>query len=153
MKQVQLRVVFAVLFLALAMGWIATGTAAQGVTPVWGCGGNFTLPFEAHWGTVTLAAGNYTFIIDRPGGNGRLFLRQGVNNVGIVLAQQFSGTGATKIDHAALVYVQRSGSFDIRALRLPNVGTFYYSVPASSSKQSAENPEINREIAVIASGR
>jgi hypothetical protein len=153
MKQAHLKVIFAVLLLGLAMGWIAIGAAAQGLTPVWGCSGNFTLPFEAYWGAVSLPAGNYTFVIDHPGGNGRLFLRQGVNNVGIVLAQQFSSAGVTKIDHAALVYVQRSGRCDIRALKLPNVGTFYYSVPASSSTHTAENPEINREIAVIASGK
>ena len=55
---------------ALALGALATGGNAQDSFR-----GKFTLPFEAHWGSATLPAGDYTFTLSSDRAPYRLYIR------------------------------------------------------------------------------
>ncbi len=55
---------------ALALGALATSGNAQNVSQ-----GKFTLPFETYWGSATLPAGDYTFVMSSASSDYRLYIR------------------------------------------------------------------------------
>src|ERR1700676_5649062 len=60
---------------ALALGALATSGNAQNVYQ-----GKFTLPFETHWGSATLPAGDYTFVMSSASSDYRLYIQGGQVN-------------------------------------------------------------------------
>ena len=66
---------------ALVLGALATNGNAQNIYQ-----GKFTLPFETHWGSATLPAGDYTFVMSSASSDYRLYIRGEKVNVIIMAA-------------------------------------------------------------------
>ncbi|HTQ52929.1 MAG TPA: hypothetical protein VMI94_00625 [Bryobacteraceae bacterium] len=117
------------LALALLGPCFTAGLAnAQGFT------GKFSLPCDAHWGLATLAAGDYSFILDRaPGGSLHLF--RGTKTVAMIYAQSFNQLNAGR---PALLLVNDGTATTIREMRLPTSGMVLYYAPHKPKRGSAQ---------------
>jgi hypothetical protein len=107
---------------ALALGALATHGNAQDVYK-----GKFTLPFETHWGTATLPAGDYTFVMSSASSDYRLFIRGERVNAIIMAgaADEKAGSG-----HAQLNLVDIADTQTVQTFDAPELGkTFVYSTP------------------------
>ena len=145
---------------ALALGALATHGNAQDAYK-----GKFTLPFETHWGSATLPAGDYTFVMSSASSSYRLYIRGEKVNA-IIMA-----TGADEkvvSGHAQLNLVDIADTQTVETFDAPELGkTFVYSTPTqkhmgrkeahqkttpqtSPATQSSEN---RTSIAVQAAGR
>lgn len=113
--------------------------------------GTFALPFDAQWGLVKLSAGTYSIDIE-DGSNFQVILSQGTHYVGIILPE--SGYSLDKSDvQPSLVCVRHDSTFSVRALRLPAVGTFYYSMPKSKNRTVAQQPELIQNVPITLEGK
>jgi hypothetical protein len=84
--------------------------------------GTLTLPFEAHWGAMTLAAGDYTLQYGIQDDGSRLaYVRSTAKGgpYGMILAGPLGQTSATK---NALVCVREGNVLIVRALEMPAIG-------------------------------
>jgi hypothetical protein len=103
----------------LALGALATGGDAQNVYQ-----GKFTLPFEARWGSATLPAGDYTFVMSSAASDYRLYIRGAQVNAIIMAAS--TGDKAVS-DHAQLNLVDIADVQTVESLDAPELGrTFVY---------------------------
>jgi hypothetical protein len=134
-----------------AIGALAVHSNGQEALRHWIYSGNFNLPFDATWNNVTLPAGQYSLAVDHTGYDGRVLLRRGTRAAGVLLPDRFSSEEAYSIQKAELVCVRHSGTLTIRALNLPNLGTFYYSLPKDLQAQS--NPQLLEQVAISLSGK
>jgi len=106
---------------ALALGALATSGNAQNVYQ-----GKFTLPFETHWGSATLPAGDYTFVMSSASSNYRLFIQGRVN--AIIMATSTDDRAVA--DHAQLNLVNIADVQTVQTFDAPELGrTFVYSTP------------------------
>jgi len=133
--------VFSSLALALLASCIAAGPANAGQIT-----GKFTLPFEAQWGGVTLAAGNYSFTLDNASAMGMLHLVQGQKNIAMITNQGYNPKAS---ERSALVVVQDCGTTSISELRLvgPDV-VLYYQPPKAKRGSSTEERQTSQLIPV-----
>lgn len=112
--------------------------------------GSFKLTFDAKWGKTTLPAGDYTFSVDHITANGMIFVYRGNQAVGLMHAQVFNDNeGQSK--NPELVCIRHDGNVTIRALRLPQVGTFYFSLPKQLTVLVAQQPELIETVSVAVS--
>lgn len=120
---------FTLMTLALLGTSFGTGLAnAQGLT------GKFTLPFEARWGLATLAAGDYSFKLDRaPGGS--LHLYRGTKPVALIYAQSFDQKASGR---STLMVVRDESTATIREMSLPDAGLVLYYAPPKAKRGSAQ---------------
>jgi hypothetical protein len=140
-----------ILWLALsaviAIGAVVPGSQA-GPSNV----GRFKLPFSMQMGTTALAAGDYTISIDRSVGSyGEIFVHQGSEAVATAVPQMLDlhqGQG----EKPALLCIRHDGKVTVRALRLPNVGTFYFSIPKELKTLVAQQPQLIQTVAVQIGG-
>ena len=135
----------------LAIGALAVHSNGQEALRHWVYSGNFNLPFDTTWNNVTLPAGQYSLAVDHTGYDGRVLLRRGTRAVGVLLPDRFSSESAYNIQKAELVCVRHSDTLAIRALNLPNLGTFYYSLPKDMQAQSS--PQLLEQVVVSLSGK
>lgn len=112
----------------------------------------FTLPFDAQWGLVKLSAGTYSFSLDDAYHAHQVLISQGTHYVGIVPYSEFSDEKKADLQ-ASLLCVRHDSAFSVRALRLPEVGTFYYAVPKQKNKTVAQTPELIQDVPVILGGK
>ena len=119
---------FASLALVLLLSCISVGPAnAQGVS------GKFTLPFAAHWGGVTLPAGDYLFTMDRP--RGAMILATGRKSIGLVIPQSVTAEAS----HASALIVERNGGVaSITELRLAGSGVVLRYTPPKLARKALE---------------
>jgi hypothetical protein len=113
--------------------------------------GKFQLPFDATLGKKTLTSGAYQFAVTSGSLLGKVYIYQGQTAVEIILPQSFSG----KVDRNAnpvLVCLRHDGNVTIRALRLPNIGTFYFPIPKDLQTLSAQQPELIETVSVQVTG-
>ena len=108
---------------ALALGALATSGNAQNVYQ-----GKFTLPSETHWGSATLPAGDYTFVMSSASSDYRLYIRgEGVN--AIIRATSTDDRAVSA--HAQLDLVDIADVQTVQTFDAPELGrTFFYSTPA-----------------------
>ena len=108
---------------ALALGALATSGNAQTAYQ-----GKFTLPFETHWGSATLPAGDYTFTMASISSDYRLYIRgEKVNAIIEASATDDKGVAA----HAQLNLVEIGDVQTVETFDAPELGqTFVYSTPA-----------------------
>ena len=123
---------FLIASLALVLLLSCAGPAnAQNLT------GKFSLPFAAHWGTVTLPAGDYSFRMERP--NGLVYVESSRANIGLILP---AGIDRRPTAGNSILVTQIASVKSIRQLRLGVAGVVLYFAPASPSNhrvvQSAE---------------
>jgi hypothetical protein len=106
----------------LALGALATSGNSQNVYQ-----GKFTLPFETRWGSATLPAGDYTFVMSSASSNYRLYIRGEKVNAIIVAA---AADEKVVSGHAQLNLVDIADTQTIETLDAPELGkTFIYSTP------------------------
>jgi hypothetical protein len=106
----------------LALGALATCGNAQNAYQ-----GKFTLPFEAHWGGVTLPAGDYTFALRSASVPYVLQIQGGATNTFIMAI-----TADPKVasGHAQLNLVDIAGEQSVQTFEAPELGlTFSYATP------------------------
>jgi hypothetical protein len=108
---------------ALVLGALATSGNAQNVYQ-----GKFTLPFETHWGSATLPAGDYTLVMSSAISDYRLYIRGAQVNATIMAA---SYDDRAVSDHAQLNLVNIADVQTVQTLDAPELGrTFFYFTPA-----------------------
>jgi hypothetical protein len=131
-------VLVAVIALVMIAPGLHAGPAARG---------KFTMPFDAQWGRTTLRTGDYTFSVNHITSNGTILVYRGTQAMGIVLPQEFNDR-ENQSKNPELVCIRHDGIVTVRALRLPNVGTFYFSLPKELKTLVAQQPELIETISV-----
>jgi hypothetical protein len=107
---------------ALALGALATNGNSQNIYQ-----GKFTLPFETRWGSTTLPAGDYTFVMSSASSDYRVYIRGEKVNAIIMaaVADEKAVSG-----HAQLNLVDIADTQTVQTLDAPELGkTFVYSTP------------------------
>ena len=131
---------------------IAIGAVVPGLQATSSAVGRFKLPFNAQLGTTELPTGDYTISIDGSvGSNGAILVYQGSEAVAIAVPQTLDlhqGQG----EKPALLCIRHDGKVTIRALRLPNVGTYYFALPANLQTLVAQQPQLIETVSVQISG-
>lgn len=136
-----------ILWVALS-GVIAIGAIVPGLKAGPFAEGRFKLPFDAEAGKMTLATGNYTFSVDRGAGSyGLVRVYQGKESVGIMVPQELDSFHGQSQD-AALLCIRHDGKVTVRALRLPNVGTYYFQMPKDLKTLVAQQPQLIETVPV-----
>jgi hypothetical protein len=108
---------------ALALVALATSGNAQDALT-----GKFTLPFETHWGTATLPAGDYTFALPVTGFPYTLYI-QGKGGNAIIMAA--SADERVVAGHAQLNLVNIADVQNVQTFEAPELGlTLSYSTPS-----------------------
>jgi hypothetical protein len=143
----------------LALGALATSGNAQNVYQ-----GKFTLPFETHWGSATLPAGDYTFVMSSAMSDYRLTIRGRIN--AIIMAASTDDRAVA--DHAQLNLVNIADAQTVQTFDAPELGrTFVYFTPtqkhaghkeahqktATQTAPTTQASENRTSIAVYAAGR
>jgi hypothetical protein len=99
--------------------------------------GSFTLPFEAHWGTLDLKPGAYSFSVKNENGMNWVMVKQNNRQVGFVEATIFTGlTEATGASGGELLCAHHDGTAVISALDVPWKGVYHFYVPRGTSTTS-----------------
>jgi hypothetical protein len=99
--------------------------------------GSFTLPFEAHWGTLDLKPGAYSFSVKNENGMDLVVVKQNNRQVGLVVATIFTGlTEATGASGGELLCAHHAGTAVISALDVPWKGVYHFYVPRGASPTS-----------------
>lgn len=112
--------------------------------------GQFTLPFEAHWGKVALQTGDYTFSVNHVTMNGEVTLYRGTQAMGIMRPETFEGSGQPG-QNPELLCIRHDGKITIRALRLSS-GTFYFALPTDLKVLVAQQPQLIETLPIQVSG-
>lgn len=146
MKGSWARISGVVLIAVVMFGIVAPALQAQLTSS-----GRFKLPFDAQLGKMALPTGNYTFTVDGMSLNGKIAIFRENQAVGILRPQTFS-ENYNQSKNPALLCIRHDGQVTIRALRLPRVGTFYFSVPKELSVLMAQQPQLIETVSVEASG-
>lgn len=112
----------------------------------------FTLSFDAQWGKNVLSSGEYTVSISQYSSTAMIWVsNQNGRRVAVMLPQAFDTTQTGGKD-AELVGIRHNGTVAIRELRLPDVGTFYFSLPKDLTTQVAVQPEMIQTVALESVG-
>lgn len=144
---------------ALAAAFVAASVLALGAHAQMGSrsrfAGQFTLPFEAHWGSVDLPAGHYTFTVENEFGGTKqvVHLMNGTRTLGMVMPEQFSTYNPEQINETALLCVRNAGTYSVRAVTMPEVGVLYYTVPKNKAVQVTKAPELIERVPVQMASR
>lgn len=134
-----------------AVAAIAFGTVAVRLQARPAAGGSFNLPFEAQWGTVPLAPGDYTFIVSHITSNGSIAVYRGNQAVGFVQPQVLDNS-QDQGEKSELLCIRHDGEVSVRALRIPQVGTFYFPLSKGMSTLIARQPELIETVSIQVSG-
>jgi len=114
--------------------------------------GQFTLPFDAHWGQATLAAGDYTFTLNSTGQPAIVKIEQGRRRMALVMAHGFSTSNASK--ESELIVTRSGDHLRIRVLHLAELGTdLYYAAPKTEGREMASAPELIQRVPIILNGK
>ena len=109
---------------ALFLAGLATSGNAQNAYQ-----GKFTLPFETHWGGVTLPAGDYTFALKSARYPYTLYIR-GQATTAIIMAAGFDKKVTS--DHAQLNLVEIADAQNVQTFEAPELGlTFDFAMPTA----------------------
>jgi len=145
---------------ALALGALATSGNSQNVYQ-----GKFTLPFETRWGSATLPAGDYTFVMSSAASDYRLYIRGAQVNA-IIMATSTDNKAVS--DRAQLNLADIADVQTVQSLDAPELGrTFFYFTPTqkhtghkevhqktpSQTAPATESSENKTSIAIHAAGR
>lgn len=147
MKTNRSRSLVQTLVLVTILCWSASLAAAQSAMK-----GEFTLPYEAHWGRAVLPAGDYTFDLSSARAPQIIVLR-GQGGTVLVMAQGTKDLPSPTED-SALVLVRSGGNHIVRSLRLGPLGTSLYYAPHKGEPVGvAQAPELIQRVPVHISGK
>ena len=147
MKGSRIRILWVAFYAVIAIGAIVPGLQA-GPSSV----GKFTLPFDAQWAGTALTTGDYSISVDRSFGSyGAIVVHRGSEVVAMALPQMLNNH-ENQTQNAALLCVRHDGMVTVRALRLPNVGTYYFAMPKNLQTLVAQQPQLIETVPVQVSG-
>jgi len=147
MKGFRKSILWAALVAVIAIGAVAAGLQAGPAAE-----GRFKLPFDAQVGKTALPTGDYTFSVDRTDGSyGFIRVYRGTESVGIMVPQGLDSYSGQR-GHAALLCIRHDGKVTVRALRLPNIGTYYFQLPKELKTLVAQQPQMIETVPVQVSG-
>jgi hypothetical protein len=130
----------------IAFGVIAANLQARPATR-----GHFVLPYDVQWGKVALPAGDYTFAVDHLTSNGAILLYRGTQAAGIIHSQTLDNE-QNQSKAGQLLCVRHDGRVTVRALALPEVGTFYFALPKGMNALVAQQPQLIETVSVEVGG-
>jgi len=138
------------LVLALAGAAIFVGVANAQDTVY---AGNFTLPFEAQWGGLTLPAGDYSLKLGySPAGWDTILIEQDGRKLGMVMSRSHNQDLSSK--HSTLVVARSDGRARIVALHVEELRSdFNYGVPRGGARVIASAPELIQRIPLSSNGK
>ncbi len=114
--------------------------------------GNFTLPFEARWGGVTLTPGDYSFSLESAASPYMVTLSQGVRKLGFIMATTASRTGSS--GRSVLIVARNGHKATVTAMYIDGAGvTFLYFVPKAKRQFIAQAPELIQRLPISAAGK
>jgi hypothetical protein len=115
--------------------------------------GRFKLGYDIQLGEkMALPTGDYTFSVDRSAGSyGTISVYRGTEIVGTVLPQMLNAD-ERQGEKPELLCIRHDGKVTVRALRLPQVGTFYFSLPKDLKVLVAQQPRLIETISAEISG-
>jgi hypothetical protein len=147
MKVSRKGILWAALTAVLAIAAIMPGLQAGPATA-----GRFKLQFDAQVGKTALPTGDYTFSVDRSAGSyGVIFVYREGQALGMVVPQtldRYKGQGMSP----QLLCIRHDGKVTVRALRLPNVGTYYFEMPKNLQTLVAQQPQLIETVPVQVRG-
>jgi hypothetical protein len=112
--------------------------------------GTFTLPFEAHWGSLVLPAGEYSFKIDDQTPNNTIAVTSGNRYLGFVLIGSI--TDQPTAGKSELVAVSTGDAYSVSTLRLQGDGERDYvvefAIPKTEGQMPARGPEVSMLVPV-----
>ena len=147
MKGSRKGIVWAALVAVIAIGAMVPGLQAGPFGE-----GRFKLPFDAQVGKMALSTGDYTFSVDRAVGSyGVIRVYRGTESVGMMVPQELDSYHG-QVGHAALLCIRHDGKVTVRALRLPNIGTYYFEMPKDLKTLVAQQPQMIETVPVQVSG-
>ncbi len=112
--------------------------------------GKFTLPFEAHWGTLDLKPGNYSFSLRKEESGLTLFaVEEGQKPLGWVFTSFTAPIDPAQQSDAALFCARHDGACAIHALVMPSKGVFYFNVPGMPKQLQAQNAPNSQSVPVL----
>lgn len=147
MNSVRKRISGVVLSALIALAMIAPSLQAGPVA----ASGQFKLPLSAQWEKVGLQSGDYWFSVDHITANGVICVYRGTQAVGMVRPAEFDSS-KDQSKNSELVLVRHDGKVAVRALTLPRVGTFYFSLPQDLKTLVAQQSQTIETIHVPVSG-
>jgi hypothetical protein len=106
--------------------------------------GQFTLPFQAHWGKLNLQPGTYSFAVKAENSTYLVSVQQGGHPIGLVLTSVYDST--QRQDHA-LLCVRHDGACSVGALKMPE-GVFYFALPGGKT-QVAQQPDLIERVPIL----
>jgi hypothetical protein len=130
---------------------IAFGAIAARLQATQAAAGRFKLPFDAQWGNVALPTGDYTFTVDHITANGTIIVYRGTQAVG-VFRSQLVDSNENQGKSGALLCIRHDGKVTVRALRLPEGSTFYFSLPKDLSVMASKQPQLIETVSVQVGG-
>jgi hypothetical protein len=145
MKDVWRSVSAIVLSAGIAFGVIAPDLQARVA------GGQFKLPFDAQWGEVALPTGSYTFSVDHVASTGTIIIYRGSEAVGFVHPEMLD-SHENQSQSPTLICIRHDGKVTVRALRLPNRGTFYFPLPKELNALMAQQRQLIETVSIQVSG-
>ena len=147
MKVSRKSILWGALSAVIAIAAIMPGLQAGPATA-----GRFKLQFDAQVGKTALPTGDYTFSVDRSTGSyGVIFVYREGQALGVVVPQtldRYKGQGL----NPQLLCIRHDGKVTVRALRLPNVGTYYFEMPKNLQTLVAQQPQLIETVPVQVSG-
>jgi hypothetical protein len=145
-RSLKLAVAFGVAL--LATGFTANLAKASGASLAYK--GTFTLPFEAHWGSLVLPAGEYSFKIDSQTPVNTILVRRDNENMGYVLIGSVTDPAAT--GKSELTAVPAGGVYRISTLRLQtgsnNDQLLEFAIPKVERQMPARGPEVSMVVPI-----
>jgi hypothetical protein len=119
----------------VAMSFNSQRAAAQDLA------GKFQLPYAAHWGLSTLAAGDYSFTVQRTAVGATVHVYRGAMSVAYLVNQ---GYDMRSSEGLSLVVVRnRQGNF-VRDLNLPEIGLVLHYAPSIRDSAAEREARIAR---------
>jgi hypothetical protein len=112
--------------------------------------GRFTLPFEAHWGTLDLKPGTYSFALRKESGITLFTVEQGQQRIGWVLTSYTGAIDPGQRPDAEFFCTRNAGACAIHALVMPWRGVYYFNVPGASKQfQAQQTPGSTETVPVL----
>lgn len=98
--------------------------------------GSFTLPFEAHWGTLDLKPAAYSFSVADENGFHLVRVKRNNQQIGVVVATTFGAAETSGQSNGELLCAHHSGTAVIAALDMPSSGVYQFYVPRGTTISS-----------------
>lgn len=147
MKTIRSLTLVKTLLVVAILCWSATLASAQSAIK-----GEFSLPFEAHWGQVVLPAGDYSFNLASVRAPTVIQIRGEQANV-LVMAQATTDL-PSPTDESALVLVRSGSNRIVRSLRLGPLGvSLFYAPHKGKAVNVAQAPELIQRLPVHVTGK